>query len=528
MNHAPRSFLVLGALVAALGCQAPLPVAPAQPRVVVRTDALHVDPLAPLSLALERPCGDEPSGFALSQADAPLDPRIHHFDVRISGPSLVDDLVIGVPRSAFGTGCRWLSQFYELPPGSYLVAINAVDTHGGIIATAEGHQFVDPSTPVTVKVRCDFSSGELRLCIGTCPSGPTDPPSPNPTTPPSRPPSPIGGMFDRIHGLHADDEGNVYLFGLRPKPWTDPNRIGRIVEVAPGGAVRLVGPTKFPTSDFVMYEGEMSIVPFKGLDAMQALAGAPPHPGPTGKDPQSANATFTRFEDGRQVVGYSRKVPGDFLRPWGASVGLVGQIIAVGSSDPTQAAGYLIADISGVKYVDRRGLPGNRAAATERPLSMVIDNLKFGVKKPIWTCKRGILTSGVNFLAPPVELVSRPAYGLTKIVPFTNEVLFTTYEDGESRVFYVDLGGNRVTRTAFTFDAGIPHRIEKGADGAFYILLTEGPLPSNAASGNDPYMYEFPGSNAVRVVKMRYDATAKKLIDPQLVVDTFRNPTPSW
>ncbi len=514
------------AVAVALGCQAPPQMVAAQPRVVVRESAMQLAPVAPMSIVLDSGCPDRPAGYGLAQAPGGLDPRIDRFDISISGPALIKALEIPVSRADFNGGCQWLSEVYDLPPGTYLVTLNAYNAIGDVIAHAKGHESVDPTKPKTITFRCDFSTGRIVVCVGPCGSpSPTPSPSPISTFPPPGPLPPIAGLFDRIHGLHADDQGNVYLFGLKPKPWPDDYHIGRTVEVTPSGATRVLERTRNPAHDYVVYEGDLSVAT-RGPATLQAFAGVVPKRLTYGTASYSANTTYMKLGDGMQIVGYaSHTIKADFLRPWGASAGLIGQIIAPGSVDPANAAGYMIAGAHGTMYVDRRALQGDRRAAVERPISLTLDRVS--IMGPIWTCKKGILTRGSNHLAPPRVLVSRPAYGLAQIVPLRSEVFFTTYEEGDTNIYYDDLATGAAPSIAYTFLAGTPHRIEKGADGAYYVLLAEGPLAFDAASG-DPYMYEFPGKREVRVVKLRFDAAAKKLVDPKLIVDTFQNPAPSW
>ena len=467
--------------------------------------------------------------------------RIVRIDIQVSGPALIDPIEIPVSRADFLGGCRWFSDLPDLPAGTYLVKFNAIGAGGDVIAHARTQQVVDPARPATIRLECDFSRGDVVLCIGPCPPGSPTPrpsasatPQPSPTpsfVPPSPSPSPgplppLAGWFDRVHGLHADDQGNVYLFGLKPKPWPDDYRIGRTVEIAPGGALRVLDKPNAPVKDLVLYEGYLNVSPSGGIDSFLGFAGAPPGTLPLGER-LTANRTLMRLQDGQQFVGYNRHMlKGEFLRPWGASGG-DGSYMALGTKDPKHVAGYLIGQSSGIVHVDRTKLVGGRSAAVERPLSLDVF-VDFTKRTPVWTCKRGILMPGARPTDEPKVLVSRPAYGLTRVSAATKELLFTTYEAGDTQVRYVDAARGGAYTTAYTFLKGSPHRIEKGADGFIYVLLAEPPLPFDAASDGDPYMHEFPGTRAVRVVKMRFDAATKKLVEPQLIADTFQDPAPSW
>lgn len=558
---ATSAGLLVGLVV--LGCQAPPAADLAEPRAVVSLGKVALDPATDLALRMAGPCGDG-GGYGLAQVARPLNPRIKWVQIEISGSSLTKAKKVEIAAADFGNDC-WKTLEFDLPPGEYLVKMVALDVDRKPVSTDQS-QVVLGKPGAAVELVCDFETWDPPIDFSPFPTfQPTWAPSPAPTTPPPSPngspsptPTPVGSptgpggcvlpsphvypapivanpapYFERIHGLNADERGNVYLQGLRPKPWADDYRIGHMVEINPGGIRSLAEPLN---KGWVLYDADANLTPNCDSTWVTGFAGAPPdkYP-PRPQPPYTANQTWARFDNGFQNTAYLRDlIPGYFVRPWGASAqhpDAVGFVSAPGEKDPAKLAGYMIVSwqIPPVVWVDRRALVGGREAATERPLSLILDPKN---RRPIWSCKRGILApaSGNRPKADPQVLVSRPVYGLTRVHAghraFSNEVLYTTYEDGDPKVYHVDLDRPATSKVAYTFKTGVPHRIERGLDGAFYVLLQQGPLPRDGAG--DPYMHEFPGSRNVRVVQLRFDDANDVLYDPRLVADSFTTSAPSW
>lgn len=567
MRIHPRVLCTSGLLatLVAFGCQpAPL-VAPAGvPRGIRIADALELTADTDLSVSLTRGCAES---YAVQQLPEPLDPRVSYFLLLVSGPNLPGGRMVRIPATDFTGRCLKVVHLDDLLPGRYHVVLDGRDGQGNYVGGNEGDVTVTRDGVVAgLTLRCQFTGGFISPTPWPSPSPvPTATPTPSPV-PPSPTPnaclSPNAATypaaqvpnpalhFDRVHGLHADILGRVYLFGLRPQPWTDAYEFGRLLRVDQQGAlVKLNQRSLFAGSELVTYEVEYfeskpcSAGPYFGF-----IGAKPRVPNYSQVFPaQSANHAMIRADNGSQSVSYLNLLgTGDFVRPWGASApsGAAGLHIGSGQKDPAKLAGYMIVPTHGglAASVDRMHLTGGRAAAVERPLAMIMDRVR-GL--PVWTSKRGVLTvaKANKPKDPPRVLINRPVYGITRIagVPInvaanrSNQVLLTTYTAGEQDVYYADLDAHQGTpaqpaqlKVAFHFNAGIPHRIERGADGLFYVLLQQGPLPADAASGFDPYFHEYPGTNQIRVVQLRYDAVNKRLYDPRLVADSFTDPTPSF
>lgn len=563
MRKQHRLYLMSGILAGAvaLGCQAPQPTAPVTPRTALRVGAITLDPSTDLAVEFNKECGSAQAGYGLKQADPAIDPRIVKFTLKITGTSMIGAIEDEVTVAAFQGGCQLTKEIGDLPPGTYTVLMNGVDASGRPISSGtKSLELVAGGPPLVIPVKCDFTTGKLSVLIDCCSPAPTTAPSggasptptpaptvtPTPTATPTPPPADPTALMTLIHGLHADVQGNVYLFGNhRSVPAgiaTQPR--GTIVKVAPDATMTELFAQPGPT----FFEGDIDADgKLQAFSDLYAFNTAVKYNHRLTVDLQTGAYSYTNFQFQRPTL---------FVPPWGAStLDQNGKLIIapgyyysqlVPRWEAVREPGAFSDTDPNMVAVGNVGTGGASTLAISRPVSMIWDPDDGPVAggtvlgRPIWSSGVGIFESNAMppaFTASWTTLIAGQTYGLAKVDESATGLLYTKYMQGDSKVYYTYLDGDKdsdpntsatpVEEIAFTFAANSrPLRIEKRAravpddgDNTFYVLLVEDPIT--------PALW-FPGKQQIRVVKLTYDPINRKLTNPALVVDSFSNPAPSW
>lgn len=520
--HIRNRFIFAAGLLAgavALGCQAPTPIQPASraPRVLTHVGNLGLDADTDLALEFQQPCAGGKAGYELQALDA----RIARIRVLVKGDNLpAAGLPIDVTRDEFLGDCTLTKQIQNLLPGTYTLTMTGFDAAGNGVMKEK-----DPATVVItangtslVTLQCDFSKGTISLTIDCC----SPAPSPTPTPVPTATPTPPTVQFDDrtnegAYGFTVDTQGRVYVFG-----WDIPVVTGggdaRIYRFTPGVAV----PSPVPYIDNVRYTQEGTIVGgiFTGV-----TAGVP---GGTG------GATRMRFD-------LTAANPTPTYTHLGTSY-LVESHRGANALDPVADKAYATYGIyqtnSGYEHtVVYQATPGVELFNTGPLPPQAVSNLPHTMEwaptlgQPVWASQGGIFKPGANSATAPTRLVQGPAYGLLSLDNGASTGFLTRWGWSlEKTIFHYDLATSDVATAKLTFTHGFPRTIEKGADGNYYVFLSETgyAAPSAGVFYNRLDLGGVGGAAPFRIVKLKWDATTKVLTPDYIVVDNFTNNTASW
>jgi hypothetical protein len=327
-------------------------------------------------------------------------------------------------------------------------------------------------------------------------------------------------VVNLLAGFNVDQDGNVYLFNVEAAGQVTGTSSGSIIKVT--GSTLTVNPAHIDDNENpCITEGEIfpntlgepvlstrdqlnarRINLATGVVTLEAGGGS------VAENLYTANALKQPSYDGRVI--YSRGQTN------GANDGLV-QIFE-------QASATTIALPALYTYAPPSGNIGKRYSS----ISMAYDAVSQTV---LWSSEHGLNTIPPNPTASPVPVPTaliEDAEGIFGFAPIG-------HADGSiSDIVYSLNGTSARSKTVWYWDRtmptvpsaiawtslyGLPRRVERGLDGHYYVMLTEG----NEVSGSN-----VPAFSKYRIIKFDYDALTHQLIPLQTVVDTFNLSTPSY
>lgn len=186
----------------------------------------------------------------------------------------------------------------------------------------------------------------------------------------------------------------------------------------------------------------------------------------------------------------------------------------------------MLVELGGVSYTS----PSNPS-----PITLAWDKVHH---RPVWSSSGGINVPGATYDSAAVTLLNTQTYGLASLADDVSEAYYTNWY--EHKIFYWKDNGNPTpsstnSKSVMEFTYGYPYRIVQGANGKFYVMLTEevshkaGPGQTLGVGANQDNGAVYGGGPHYRIIELTRDVVSEQLTGARVLVDTFTQPnTPSF
>jgi hypothetical protein len=513
--------LALAAVLVMLGCQTPMMTS--TPKVAVSYGSLQWSSDADLAVMLDFRALLQ--GYKL-QATSTVGP-VASIEAKVTGDNIVGEIdapVVAVVDCPSGVATL---NFDHLPAGKVHVVVNAFDANHNLISYGGADAQIVPGQVATVAVNCSAADGKLVVTFNcpllcgpsTAPSAtPTPGPSATPTATPTPTPSPADprALANWVTGFNVDERGYLYLFGTSinvPPDYHTYAGIGRLVEIPPSLTVPQAA--LFTGFDPIT-EGEIENDVLHSVTTNGAAYG-------------NEVALAYNLLDGSSLPVPNVAVVSALFR-WSFRANTLRQgeyIEATGGSNTGTEGLYMLwgsnhinsGSYCGAGFLYTDGICGNNEPnetygyANSRPESL---SWASGSDALIWSSATGIYRLPWGSTTRQT-VASNTAYGMTLATPDASKIFFTTFNDNKLYLLTQVPGGNPTVEVAGTFDAGsLAYRVEKGADGNFYVMTT---LGTGITASGETVFDVMGGYNKYKVFKLALDANFH-VTGYQTLVDT--------